>query len=164
MDGVCTCLEDGSSCEFSEQCCSNQCAFIGTCGCVQIGAACGATGDCCGSGDGQLCVNGICVFPNGHACTDGTQCLDGTCTNGICGCQADGTPCEFSDQCCSQQCAFIGTCGCVQLGAACGASGDCCGSADGQICVNGICVFSPGHSCTDGMQCFGGTCTNGICA
>jgi hypothetical protein len=109
-------------------------------------------------------VNGICVFPNGHACTDGTQCLDGTCTNGICGCQADGTPCEFSDQCCSQQSAFIGTCGCVQLGAACGASGDCCGSADGQICVNGICVFSPGHSCTDGTQCFGGTCTNGICA
>jgi hypothetical protein len=144
------CLADRLACFSDQECCSGFCT----------------NGECRSCG-GLMC-NGSCIDPNldNQTCGScGNDCGQrAVCVNGVCDCAPDGSPCEFTDQCCSRQCGFNGFCGCVQLGETCGAMSDCCGNAtDGQLCVNGICVFPNGHSCTNGSQCFNGTCSNGIC-
>jgi len=90
-----TCLDDGSSCSFSDQCCGGFCLPDPTTGelvcaadCVDTGQPCTADLDCC---DG-VCWDGVCnpssmgCDPLGSSCTEDDDCCSGYCdpTDGTC--------------------------------------------------------------------------------
>ena len=84
-DGACACLPDGASCAntYSYNCCSNKCPPSGVCGCVPPAGACNNTGECCLQAGGG-CVNGLCAYTSGFACTLDAECISGKCVNGVC--------------------------------------------------------------------------------
>jgi hypothetical protein len=85
VDSHCTCLADGvGPCQSTEDCCSNHCPPSGVCGCVQAGEACNNTGECCDIVGIGGCVNGVCAFVDGTACSSNVECISGKCVDGVC--------------------------------------------------------------------------------
>jgi hypothetical protein len=91
-------------------------------------------------------------------------------------CLPEGSPCAFSDQCCSDYClpdpaTLELTCrgSCAGLGQACTASADCCTSPVILKCQGCVCVVSDmpcvdiGGACTQSADCCVGGCLGGFC-
>lgn len=139
-DGTChsgDCTQDG--CIFGFLCDSSS----GTSVCTpESPFACGSDADC--SGQGFLCVSGVCTAPSDQ-CFDQTQCPGGdVCADGKCvpSC-ANGETCP-SDFSCSVD---VGLC--TTPVTSCSITNDC-GSAD-VVCVDGACVpRSPDGTCPSG--------------
>ena len=90
------CIQNQQSCQNHGQCCSGYCGG-GTCfDCA--GKVCGEFGCIDPSKDSQNCGNcgNVCILPQ-------------VCSNGVCGCAPDRTPCVSHSECCSQLC-FVNTC------------------------------------------------------
>ena len=90
----------------------------------------------------QVCVAGACApaapLSTGSACTEGPQCLTGSCDDGVC---APGA-----------------------AGASCGAAGDCAsGSCVEGICAAGATALGARSACTSNTECLSGTCGGGMC-
>ncbi len=104
-------------------------------------------------------------LPGTTACTTGSQCCSGTCTNGACttpmGCGIDGVACTANSGCCSGVCT-AGVCApaptCVAAGGACSSSSQCCA---GDSCVSSKCTScaTTGASCTASSACCSNSCT-----
>lgn len=162
------CKPDISVCSAGSECCSGYCAVYG------------ASGNQCETCSYTLCSGYECADTNvndfhcgtcGNACTGGTHCWDGQCSNCIPhqypGCAVNSDCCNPSDYCHSsgscQSCAQT-VCGdglCVDVSSDplhCGACNTSCGS--GEYCYLGGCVTCtpPGYDCLTGSDCCSGTC------
>ncbi len=172
------CRPIGEVCLDNAGCCSAMCepfadTGVNRCvkpgGCMDAGEVCwtGQAANCCpqGSGGGNL----LCLptdLANVKRCfTEGTpeQCL------------ADGQPCAFADECCSNLClpdqsgnlvcGEVGGGDCVPLAGGCTSDSDCC---DGNLCLNGSCLpnftgcVPLGGACTQNSDCCGAFCDMNI--
>ena len=143
-------LDNGSSCGFDEDCCSNHCEggpVNGSC-CSAANQPCQFNFECC---DGFTCtgLDGRCCGAPQAQCTSTAECCASvgmTC----------GTICPIGQGCMTGYC-------CVQPGYGCFADLDCCGGDRPAQCFNGICCVSFGYPCTRDDECCGVSCTNGTC-
>lgn len=152
-------------------------------------SGCDATKYCNSINSISVCSNKL---VNGQACTSGTQCLGGLCTNGVCvgGCltnadcgagaycsnyrcypyqnKPDGSVCSQSSECASQFC-FNGFCRttCIPSFPVC-PSGTFCQPNTAVPGVGGVCLPTGGQlpngaACQFDSQCISNFCNNGIC-
>ena len=176
------CIATGDVCQFRDQCCNGQLCLPGADGgvlrcqgvsCASSGATCQSDANCCA---GTSCILNVCRPP--LPMVDGGTATDAGSSGGTDGgmmaidagslCRANGAGCQFSVQCCSQQCNG-GVCGpavtCSPLGGTCGANADCCSGSTCSIpagqqtgtCSASTCV-SQGQTCTAGGQ----SCCSGL--
>jgi len=161
-----TCLNLGTSCKQSSDCCSGNC-LNGACQppiCVSDNQSCSNDAQCCS----DICTNGTCAPLNGtcktlgNACTAGTQCCSSFCENGICAqpsyCGQIGDICAKGTDCCGGICTIqsghtFGTCGQPQQ------TGAQCSAIDGVVCS------ATDAGVTDaGLPACGGDCCSRDCA
>ncbi|GEJ57874.1 putative metal-binding motif-containing protein [Anaeromyxobacter diazotrophicus] len=169
--GSCTpvpCGVSNTACPAGKVCQSGQCVdpcqgLAFTCG---AGAGC-SNGQCVAggctstptqcSGQGQVCVSGICTTDPcaGLTCPTGTFCRVGPAVGGV----------HVAD--CVRSCSYVG----CAAGETCSADGFCepaCSPAcaAGQACVSGACVTDPKCAtvqCGAGQVCSGGACIDDAC-
>ena len=125
-----------------------------------VDETCGASG-CARPRDPGILEGG------GGSCADGSSCLSGTCTQGLCERSDPGGPCRLAGDCSSGACTN-GMCGSGVLG---GTGATCAGDTGclSEHCVSGTCGASAsGFPCTaaadcgTGLSCAGGYCGSGI--
>jgi hypothetical protein len=127
---------------------------------------------------GEACDSGACVaaapLPTGTTgCTDGSQCLTGSCSGGVCTRGVAGASCSGAGDCVSSSC-VNGACAAssplLGAGATCSGNGDCLSGSCAGLCLFGMpgsLCCQPGMQgalCVSGGDCLSGICTGGLCA
>lgn len=178
-----------STCSGTSPCCSGSCQ-AGKC-CQQVAGPCDRDSDCCtSSGNPAVCRNRVCVSTGSntcqgasHSCEDGAAvcCADsggskqcGTSPNGVnvC-CNAKGTTCSSSAQCCTGSCKITvgntGVCSGRPPGSACTSAAQCDTNEDCER--NGVPVTggNPGVCCNPSasasLDCTTDSdCCTGVCS
>ncbi|MEZ4314092.1 MAG: hypothetical protein R3F14_39230, partial [Polyangiaceae bacterium] len=103
------------------------------------------------------CTGGVCLAPDGQACTQGANCASGFCADGVC-CDA---ACTGICQACTAAKTGTGpdgTCGDVLTGT--DPDNECSGLLN---CGSGACQIANGQPCTEGSQCVSGNCVDDVC-
>ncbi len=142
---------DSGTCTVAGSCPSTATAcVIATCATGCCGTVNATQGTLCSDSGGSVCDgNGHCVGGKGDACTNGAQCLNGHCFNGVCCTTACGGTCQACISALTGQ--SNGTCANISAGIAAPA-GQCtasppCGD-DGNCAAGGVCEqVSLGTSC-----------------
>jgi hypothetical protein len=146
VDGVCCDTTCGQAC--------HACNVPGTEGVCAPDAALVGTQDACSSN--EVCnAAGSCKLNNGELCgNDGTLCVSGNCTDGVC----CGTACT---QAC-HACDVPGSEGVCAPDPAANGLPDTCNL--NEVCdATGSCKLMEGEPCVDGTLCASGNCTDGVC-
>jgi hypothetical protein len=103
VEGEIKCLDNGSRCRRSGQCCSLKCRRRrgrkrGRCKCAGSGADCKADIGCCTG----VCRSGTCRCGNTtDFCTNDNDCCSNNCSSGKCLCITKNQRCNSSANCCS---------------------------------------------------------------
>ena len=88
-------------------------------------------------------------------CADGSECCDGNCNAGHCGCGGTGTQCTVNGNCCSGKCTG-GKCDCAPDTAGCSENTDCC---TGLCNTNKRCgCWKDTVQCSKDSECCGNFC------
>jgi hypothetical protein len=154
------CLPSGVLCEKDTDCCAGGCKSSDgvspkTCGgvvaCKTVGEACSIDEDCCSS---VLCDanTSLCTEPcraETSPCERSDQCCSNSCENGSCTkCTADGEFCLKNEDCCNGVCdpvkATCGATGCRNDENPCTTDGDCCSG----FCAEGAWICDDQNACT----------------
>jgi hypothetical protein len=145
--------------------------------CLPTAATCQQAAECCSG----LCVDSVCMPPDGLCtelggeCVDSAECCSGRCEadvsgNRICvlggGCAGVNQPCVMAIDCCSFNCTG-GVCVedglCAMIGEDCTVPSDCCSNLCGEDskCESGgnPCV-ALGELCVEDSSCCSGNCSD----
>lgn len=99
-------------------------------------------------------TGGCNFFPNGNACTFGSECASGFCVDGVC----CNTACAGTCQACNIA-GMVGACGNIPLGQ--DPANECAGA---QACDGtGMCKLPLSEACALGADCISGFCVDGYC-
>jgi hypothetical protein len=146
-------------CKLSKDCAQGQCTD-NLCTAVKPKAffPCASDAEC---GDEMKCTNGgltkLCLVKLDKPCTDGKECVEGSCLGGVCKiakagdvCAPDGlAPCPKPMICQPKDAeGKAGTC-LVELDGPCGGGGECVTNT----CVGGKCGLPAGTACSEHSQC-----------
>jgi hypothetical protein len=174
--GACTKLANGAVCTLNAECNSTFCVDGVCCGtvCNTTCMACSAAKK--GAGPDGTCGNvatntdpdnecatecngaGLCEVANGSACTLGSQCQSGSCTDGVCCSAACGGLC----QACTLAKTGVATGTCASIVNATDPDNECLGatSCNGA----GACTkLANGTACTLPAECNSTFCADGVC-
>ncbi len=146
VDGVCCSSACGGTCKAC-----NVAGSIGTC--TNISAGQDPANECAGT---QVCDGaGLCVKANGDPCATATECLSGSCVDGVCcnsACSGTCKACNVSGS--------VGTCSNVPANT--DPANECAGATNCNGA--GACSLLPqGSLCSAGTDCASGNCVDGFC-
>jgi hypothetical protein len=150
--GTCTSLPAGV--DDTMHMCSIQAVCDATASCVasagkgHFGDACTQNSDCFNG----TCAAGLCKLKIGDACAEDAACMSGRCAAHVC------AACASSDGCATGVC-NAGSCG-LPGGASCAVAGDCAG---GSCSFNKFCVQQGSLACSP-QTCITHACISGNCA
>ncbi len=145
VDGVCCDSGCGGVCQACDVA-----GHLGACSPIPAGepddfpaASCAGANACSGSG--------TCLHPNGTACISASQCLSGSCADGVCCDTACDSPCYA--------CSLAGVFGtCKPIGAGQIDTAPVCAGL--SVCDGkGSCLAAAGQPCTSPADCASGKCT-----
>lgn len=159
--------------------CTGCCDAAGTCRNGNDATACGELGAACAEcGAGARCVAAACepLTGQGGACISGSDCLSGSCAQGVCCDRACDGACERCDSVgtagvCSPvpESTQVTACGAYACDGVNGACPTTCTTAQqcapGHFCGSGACIpfKGSGEACTANVQCSTGFCADGVC-
>lgn len=172
---------NGATCTTADECMSTYCVDGFCCGnacagtCISCSAAkkgggydgqCGfiasstdpddecTPGECNGTG---TCTQGQVLQANGTACTNGSQCTSGNCTDGVCCDMACTGTCEACTVA-KKGSGTDGTCGAIKYDF--DPDNEC---ANGSCSGTGTCQFYNGVACASTAECLSNNCVDGFC-
>lgn len=147
--GMCTVA---STCPGMDEPCRIRTCIDGVCGFEYA-----ASGTDCGAG-GECNEVGICQGKNGTTCTDGTNCAQGFCVDGVC-CNSS---CTGTCEACNVT-GSMGTCSAMPNGLDDATGNAVCLGPDVACDGTGKCLREVGGACATAADCFSTLCNHGVC-